>query len=80
MEEITMLMMILTIALFVVRYVIRKSGVDFLSAIMGLCSTIQILQDETIPDNQLLLMLMPMFLIVLLTFVHLMFSNKSDSY
>lgn len=73
-------MLLLAIGLFVVRYKIKKSGVDFLAAIMSLCATMLVLQDSTIPEGKLMIVLMPMVLILFLTFIHLMFSNKSDSY
>lgn len=80
MEDLTQLFIIMSICLFVVRYFVKKSGTDFLSAIFSLCTTIMIFQDGTIPDNQRLVVFMPVFLILMLSFVRLMFSKKGDSY
>lgn len=80
MEDLTLFMFAFSIGLFLVRYLIKKSGVDFLSAIMNICTTLLILRDESVPSEDLLLFLSPVLLMLMLTFVHLMFSNKRDSY
>lgn len=73
-------MVLLAFGLFLVRYKIKKSGVDFLSAIVSLCATLLVLQDPTIPGDKLMIVLMPVILILFLTFISLMFGNRSDSY
>lgn len=75
MEELTTILFIIAIVVFLLRYVLRSGGVDFLSAILGLCALLGILQDETILENQLILVFIPTLLITMYSFLSLMFGK-----
>ena len=72
MEELTVCMMILSIALFVSRYFVKRAGADFVCVIMAICTSVLMLKDTTISPDILLPVLMPMILIIMLVFLNLM--------
>lgn len=80
MDELTACMMIISIALFVARYVVKRPGVDFVCVIMAICTTVLMLKDTTIPSDILLPVLMPMILIVMLVFLNLMLGSDKKKF
>jgi len=78
MQDLTLIFFILSIALFIARYPIKKLGIDFLCAVTSMCALVLQLQDETIPADSLLIFLLPIILIIMLTFVKLAYGAKTN--
>lgn len=80
MEELTVLFLILTIGLFLVRYALKKNGVNYLAAVMGICTLVVVLKDHSIAEDYLLIVLLPVVLIVFLTLTNLMFGGRYPNF
>lgn len=77
MEEITLILMILSIVLYVTSRVVKNSGIDFLTAIVSLCTVAYTLMDGSIEGEvDLLIFLLPSVFIVFMSFISLAFGDK----
>lgn len=76
MEELTLILIILSIVLFLGRYVLKKTGVDMLTMIVSVCAMAQTLKDTTIPEDDLLIMLIPTIFVMMITVCGLAFDKR----
>lgn len=76
MEELTLILIILSIVLFLGRYVIKKTGVDMLTMIVSVCTMAVTLKDDTIPSDDLLIMLIPTVFVIMITVCGLAFDKR----
>lgn len=76
MEEITIILMLLSIGLFLVRYVIKRTGVQYLTIVTSVCGLVAILRDATIPADNLLFYLFPTLFVMMVTISSIAFDKK----
>lgn len=76
MEEITIILMLLSIGLFLIRYVIRKTGVQYLTVVTSVCGLVATLKDATIPSDDLLFYLFPTLFVMMVTICSVAFDKK----
>lgn len=79
MEQITLILFGVTVGLFVLRYYVKKEGLDYLGAVVSVCALMAVLQDKTLGD-QILLMLVPGFYLVMMNFIHIAFGKTNKDY
>lgn len=79
MEQITLILFGVTVGLFVLRYYVKKEGLDYLGAVISVCALMAALQDKTLGD-QLILMLVPEFYLVMMNFIHIAFGKTNKEY
>ncbi len=79
MEQITLILFGISVGLFVLRYYVKKEGLDYLGAVVSVCSLMAILQDQTLGE-QLILMLVPGFYLVMMNFIHIAFGRENKDY
>lgn len=79
MEQITLILFGVTVGLFVLRYYVKKEGLDYLGAVISVCALMATLQDKTLGD-QLILMLVPEFYLVMMNFIHIAFGKTNKEY
>lgn len=67
MNELTLVLLIVTIALFVIGVVTKRNPINWLTFFVAICSIGQSLTDESLADVELILMIVPAFYIVLMS-------------
>lgn len=80
METVSIVMLCVAIAVYIIRCVVKFKGVDIVAGVISACATMLIIQDTTIPSDQLILYVLPTISILLLTFLHIAFGNSKGVY
>ena len=78
MEDLVLVFIVLSVSLFVLRYVIKHVGIDFLTAMLSLSSLTMVLQDPTIPQKYHIACVLILGLICLLSFFSLAVGNRRE--
>ena len=80
MEVISIVLFCIAIGVYLARYVVRTKGADILAGVLSACATMGIIQDVTIPSDQLILFVLPMVTILFMTFIHIAFGKSKGVY
>lgn len=78
MEDITTLLMLLSIGLFIVRYVIKRTGVNYLTVVTSVCSLAMILKDTSIPGDDLLIYMIPSVFVMMVSICAIAFDGNGE--
>lgn len=65
MEVIVIVLMVATMALFLARYALKHIGVDILCLVTGLATFALLIQDTSVPENQIIIIGLPVILCIL---------------
>lgn len=77
MQELSLLMMLLSIGLFLARYLIRKPGVDYLTVIVSVSSAAMLMKDDTLDAGvDFLMVFLPVLFVMMLSISHIAFDKK----
>lgn len=76
MEDITILLLVLSIGLFIVRYLVNKTGIGLLTIVVSICSVIATLKDEAIPSDNLMFYLIPSIFVMMVSICAIAFDTK----
>lgn len=67
MGELTVLMLIFAIGLYVVSLILKRNDISWLSFFMSICSIGATLSDETLTNEEITLTIMPVFFVMLMS-------------
>lgn len=68
MNELTMLLFICAIGLFVLTYILRRDGaISWMALFVSVCSIGQTIIDTTLADMEIVLLVVPMFYVMLMS-------------
>lgn len=76
MEDVTVLLLILAFILFLTRYVRKRESLDFISMITSLLSLIAVIMDETLTDNERLVLFFIPFMLMMFSAIGLLDRKK----
>lgn len=72
MLELSIILLILPIALFVIRFVINKKEINWLTFISGVCGISALLIDDTIDSQMMVIAIMPLILVTMFSGLEIM--------
>ena len=72
MQELAIILLIAPMILFVARFIIKKSEVNWLTFITAICGICAVLVDETVDDQTMVIAIMPLFLITMFSALDVM--------
>lgn len=72
MLELSIILLILPIALFVIRFVIKKKEINWLTFISGVCGISALLIDDTIDSQMMVIAIMPLILVTMFSGLEIM--------
>lgn len=67
MNELTMLLFMLTVGLFVVSIIVKKNPINWLTFFVSICSVCQSISDMTLDDTDMVILIVPTFYILLMS-------------
>ena len=67
MNELTMILFIVTLALFVIGLVVKRNPINWLAFFMSVCSIGQTITDVTLNETELVLLIIPTFYVLLMS-------------
>lgn len=80
METISIVMLCVAIGVYLARYAVKTKGADIISGVISACATMILIQDTTIPNEQLILFVLPTIAMLMLTFIHIAFGDSKGVY
>lgn len=80
METISIVMLCVAIGVYLARYAVKTKGADIISGVISACATMILIQDTTIPNEQLILFVLPTIAMLMLTFIHIAFGTSKGVY
>lgn len=72
MLELSIILLILPIALFVIRFIINKKEINWLTFISGVCGISALLIDDTIDSQMMVIAIMPLILVTMFSGLEIM--------
>ena len=72
MLELSMIMLVLPMAMFVIRFIVKKSEINWLTFITGICGICALLIDDTIDTQTMVIAIMPLILVTLFSALEIM--------
>lgn len=67
MNELTMILFIVTLALFVIGLIVKRNPINWLAFFMSVCSIGQTITDVTLNETELVLLIIPTFYVLLMS-------------
>ena len=72
MQELSIILLILPIALFVIRFVVKRVEINWVTFITGICGICAFLIDETIDTQTMVIAIMPLILVTMFSALEVM--------
>lgn len=72
MQELSIILLIVPMALFIIRFVVKKVEINWLTFITGICGICAFLIDETIDTQTMVIAIMPLILVTLFSALEIM--------
>lgn len=72
MLELSIILLLLPIALFVARFVIKKKEINWLTFVSGICGISALLIDDTIDSQTMVIAIMPLILVTMFSGLEIM--------
>lgn len=72
MLELSMIMLVLPMAMFVIRFIVKKSEINWLTFITGICGICALLIDDTIDTQTMVIAIMPLILVTMFSALEIM--------
>ena len=72
MLELSMIMLVLPMALFVIRFIVKRSEINWLTFITGICGVCALLIDDTIDTQTMVIAIMPLILVTMFSALEIM--------
>lgn len=67
MIELTLVLFLATIALFIIGILAKRNPINWLAFFLSVCSICQALTDETLTETELVLLMVPAFYVMLMS-------------
>lgn len=80
MDELVLVFLLLSVGMYVLRYVIRHAGMDFVSAMVSVVTFTMVVQDESIPEKWQLQCIFLVLLLVILSFLGLATGGENQKF
>ena len=75
MLEITICFLVGTVLFYVLSIIFRISELNFMTLIVSICTVASVLQDTTIPDTDLVLYIVPLFYVVVMSLIRMIYAR-----
>lgn len=72
MLELSMIMLIVPMAMFVIRFVVKRVEINWLTFITGVCGISALLIDDTIDSQTMVIAIMPVILVTMFSALEIM--------
>ena len=72
MLELSIILLLLPIAIFVARFIIRKKEINWLTFVSGVCGICALLIDDTIDSQTMVIAIMPLILVTMFSGLEIM--------
>lgn len=76
MEDVTLLLIALAFIVFLTRYVRKRESLDFISMISSLLTLVAVIMDETLTDNERLVLFFVPFMLMMFSAISLLDQKK----
>lgn len=77
MDEITLMLVICAIGLFIVSYVLKKDrAISWLTFFVSICSIGQTIMDDSLEELQTMMLIVPVFYVFMISGLNAFFNNK----
>lgn len=76
MEDVTLLLIALAFIVFLTRYVRKRESLDFISMISSLLALVAVIMDETLTDNERLVLFFVPFMLMMFSAISLLDQKK----
>ena len=76
MEDVTLLLIALAFIVFLTRYVRKRESLDFISMISSLLALVAVIMDETLTDNERLVLFFVPFMLMMFSAIALLDQKK----
>lgn len=67
MNELTMVLFVVTLALFVIAYIVKVEAINWLTFFTSICSIGQTVSDLAVDDTELVIMMMPLIYVMFMS-------------
>lgn len=72
MQELSIILLLLPIAMFVIRFIVKKTEINWLTFITGICGVCALLIDESIDTQTMVIAIMPLILVTMFSGLEIM--------
>ena len=67
MNELTLVLFIVTLSLFVIGLIVRRNPINWLAFFLSICSIGQTITDEALTETELVILIIPAFYVMLMS-------------
>ena len=72
MQELSIIFLLMPLGLFVVRFIVKKSDINWATFVTGICGICALLIDDTIEAQTMVIAIMPLILVTLFSALEVM--------
>lgn len=72
MQELSIILLIVPMALFIIRFVVKKVEINWLTFITGICGICALLIDESLETQTMVIAIMPLILVTMFSALEIM--------